>query len=148
MNVTHTSLSQARSALSRDHVLVLSLDFSLQLRQTAGVPFSGDNYQYIILTYCRSGLWVVRVHFFFAIACWPLVLLLPETHGPTILSKRAKRMRAEGHENARAAHQIHKESRKQILQKHILRPTRMCSKKARALFLLTQHQQRCFCMNL
>lgn len=72
-----------------------------------------------------SGLWVVRVHFFFAIACWPLVFLLPETHGPSILSKRAKRLRAEGHENARAAHEIHKESRKQILQKHILRPTQM-----------------------
>lgn len=128
--VTHTSLPQARSAPSRVHVLVLSSDFLLQLRQTAGKFFITLNSQCLILTQHRSGLWVVRVHFFFAIACWPLVFLLPETHGPSILSKRAKRLRAEGHENARAAHEIHKESRKQILQKHILRPTRMCFRKA------------------
>ncbi|THH19253.1 hypothetical protein EW146_g1874 [Bondarzewia mesenterica] len=71
-----------------------------------------------------SSLWVVRVHFFFALACWPLVFLLPETHGPSILAARAQRLRAQGQSQARAAHEVERRSRMQIVQKHILRPTR------------------------
>ncbi|KAI0063445.1 MFS general substrate transporter [Artomyces pyxidatus] len=70
-------------------------------------------------------LWVVRVHFYFAIAVWPLVFLLPETHGPTVLLYRARALRKEGHATARAPQELHPTSKQQLIQKNILRPTQM-----------------------
>ncbi|KAA1478520.1 MFS general substrate transporter [Dentipellis sp. KUC8613] len=72
-----------------------------------------------------SALWVVRVHFFFVFACWPLVFLLPETHGPSILGKRAARLRAEGHSNAWAAHETSDQSKADIIRRHVFRPAQM-----------------------
>ncbi|TFY57840.1 hypothetical protein EVG20_g8380, partial [Dentipellis fragilis] len=72
-----------------------------------------------------SALWVVRVHFFFVVTCWPLVFLLPETHGPSILAKRAARLRAGGRTDARAAHETSDKSKADIIRRHVLRPAQM-----------------------
>ncbi|EGO24721.1 hypothetical protein SERLADRAFT_438336 [Serpula lacrymans var. lacrymans S7.9] len=71
-----------------------------------------------------SALWVVRVHFFFSIAVLPLAYMLPETHGPTLLARKAKRLRAEGR-NAYAAHEVRKLSKMELIQRHIIRPSVM-----------------------
>ena len=52
----------------------------------------------------------------------PLAFLLPETHGPTILSRRAKRLRLAGKTNAYAAHERQRVSTKEFVQKNISRP--------------------------
>ena len=71
-------------------------------------------------------LWVLRVYFFFAIALLPVVFLLPETHGPTVLAARSKRFRKKGDRpNARAAHELKHETKSQLLAKHIGRPAAM-----------------------
>ncbi|KLO13139.1 MFS general substrate transporter [Schizopora paradoxa] len=69
--------------------------------------------------------WVLRVFFFFTAALLPVVWLFPETHGPTILANRAKKMRKEGVIGARAAHEEHHVSWGQIIAVHILRPAKM-----------------------
>lgn len=66
--------------------------------------------------------WVLRVHWFFIIALWPLVFAIPETHGPTILSRRAMHLRAEGKRNAYAAHELHSMSTKEFVRSNIGRP--------------------------
>ncbi|KAI0050890.1 MFS general substrate transporter [Auriscalpium vulgare] len=91
-------------------------------------PLSGPCFGSIVGFFVAAAegknLWVVRVHFFFAIACWPLVFLLPESHGPTILLRRARALRAQGQSDARAPQEVSPESRQEILKKNILRPTR------------------------
>jgi hypothetical protein len=65
------------------------------------------------------------VHFFLSIACLPLLLFLPESHGPTILLRRAKKLRKNGHDNVRAAHELHGKTLKELILDHISRPFRM-----------------------
>lgn len=67
-------------------------------------------------------LWVLRVHWFFVIALWPLLYIIPETHGPTILSRRTKRLRAGGNSNAYAAHELHTLTTKDLVRRNIGRP--------------------------
>lgn len=67
-------------------------------------------------------LWVLRVYFFFVAAVLPIALLLPESHGLTILSRRAKRYRGLGIRNARAAHELDEETTLHFFQAHLGRP--------------------------
>lgn len=69
-----------------------------------------------------SRFWVLRVFFFFTAVLLPIVWLFPETHGPTILANRAKKMRKEGVVGARAAHEDQHISWGQVISVHILRP--------------------------
>lgn len=73
-------------------------------------------------TELSSSLWALRVFFFFVIAMWPAVFLLPETHGPTILAVRSKRLRSEGRVNARAAHKLKRQTTRAQFQSHTERP--------------------------
>ena len=68
-------------------------------------------------------LWIVRIHLFLCIACYPLVFMLPETHGPTILKRRARMMRAQGHNHAFAREELELKPANlwDIIQNHLLR---------------------------
>ncbi|KAM5544656.1 hypothetical protein V8D89_001554 [Ganoderma adspersum] len=70
-------------------------------------------------------LWALRVFFFFTVAIWPLVFLLPETHGPTILATRSKKLRSQGRPNARAAHELKDQSKAELMRIHFGRPAKM-----------------------
>ncbi|EJC99613.1 MFS general substrate transporter [Fomitiporia mediterranea MF3/22] len=72
-----------------------------------------------------SELWVLRVYFFFVLSLLPVVWLLPETHGPTVLAWRSKKLRKEGMLNACAAHELKHESKKQVFITNIGRPAAM-----------------------
>ena len=69
-----------------------------------------------------SSLWVIRIHWFFVIALLPVAFFVPETHGPTILTNRAKRLRAAGKISSYAANELQSISTKQLFKKHIGRP--------------------------
>ncbi|KAI0306294.1 MFS general substrate transporter [Multifurca ochricompacta] len=71
------------------------------------------------------GLWVVRVHLILSAACWPLVFMLKETHGPTLLRRRARALRAQGHANAYSHEEIEPSKPRDIIQNHLLRPAKM-----------------------
>lgn len=62
------------------------------------------------------------MYLYFVAAVLPIVYLLPETHGLTILAARSKRYRHLGIVNARAAHELKEESTMQLLQVHLGRP--------------------------
>ena len=51
-----------------------------------------------------------------------MVFLVPETHGPTILSTRAARLRIRGRKNARAAHELKEEPLRDFMRVHVGRP--------------------------
>ncbi|THH08482.1 hypothetical protein EW145_g2680 [Phellinidium pouzarii] len=70
-------------------------------------------------------LWVLRTYLFFVAALLPVVYILPETHGPTILAKRSARYRKLGNPNARAAHELNHLTTRQFCQVHIGRPFAM-----------------------
>ncbi|KAI5118381.1 hypothetical protein M0805_005846 [Coniferiporia weirii] len=70
-------------------------------------------------------LWVLRVYLYCVAALLPVAFLLPETHGPTILAARSKRLRRLGNPNARAAHELREETTRQFLQMHLCRPFAM-----------------------
>ncbi|RPD54868.1 MFS general substrate transporter [Lentinus tigrinus ALCF2SS1-6] len=80
---------------------------------------------FFIVAYAGPNLWALRVFFFFTIAMWPLVILLPETHGPTILAARSKKLRNEGRPNARAAHELKHQTKGELLRIHFGRPAKM-----------------------
>ncbi|KAI0750005.1 major facilitator superfamily domain-containing protein [Daedaleopsis nitida] len=80
---------------------------------------------FFIVVYAGPTLWALRVFFFFTIAIWPLVFLLPETHGPTILAARSKKLRKEGRPNARAAHELKQQTKGELLRIHFGRPAKM-----------------------
>ncbi|KAI0788184.1 MFS general substrate transporter [Fomes fomentarius] len=80
---------------------------------------------FFIVVYAGPQLWALRVFFFFTIAIWPLVLLLPETHGPTILAARSKKLRKDGRPNARAAHELKQQTKGELLRIHFGRPAKM-----------------------
>ncbi|KAI0293552.1 MFS general substrate transporter [Russula brevipes] len=71
------------------------------------------------------GLWVVRVHLYACLVCWPLVFLLPETHGPTILGRRALALRFQGHIHAFSREQLEPMTLRDIIQRFLLRPAKM-----------------------
>lgn len=59
-------------------------------------------------------------------ATWPLILLSPETHGPTILKKRAQILRKEsGNENIFAPIELEKKGAKELITVVLTRPLRM-----------------------
>lgn len=73
--------------------------------------------------------WVLRVYFIVVVALIPVSFLLPETHGPTILAKRAKRVQSL--ENGRAGAGLYlglgedaipQKNVSNIVRTHILRP--------------------------
>ncbi|KII89830.1 hypothetical protein PLICRDRAFT_40003 [Plicaturopsis crispa FD-325 SS-3] len=72
-----------------------------------------------------SALWVLRVHFFFALALLPCAIFLPETHGPTILAHRAQQLRAHGHTNAFASHELRQITKRDLIHSHVIRPGAM-----------------------
>ncbi|OSD05099.1 MFS general substrate transporter [Trametes coccinea BRFM310] len=80
---------------------------------------------FFIAAHTSHGLWVLRVQLFIVIAVWPMLFMLPETYGPTILEKRAKRLRKNGHANAWAAHELHHKSTSELLRAHVVRPFAM-----------------------
>jgi len=67
----------------------------------------------------------VRVHFYFVIVVAPLVLFLPETHGPTILKRRAQKMRDAGITNAYSFGELHALTPMQLMWSNIGRPAVM-----------------------
>jgi hypothetical protein len=67
-------------------------------------------------------LWTLRIQFFLAIAAYPLVILMRETHGPTILAARARQMRQAGHPQAWAHHELHQKTTAQLVVTNLIRP--------------------------
>jgi hypothetical protein len=57
------------------------------------------------------------------LACYPLVFMLPETHGPTILKRRARALRAQGHIQAFSHEEIELKPAKfwDVVQNHLMR---------------------------
>ncbi|OCH85565.1 MFS general substrate transporter [Obba rivulosa] len=104
-------------------------DFHTLGRSTAFSALSGPCFGslvgFFVAAHSGQNLWVLRVHLFFSIACWPLVFLLPETYTPTILTYRARRLRKQGNPHARAPVELHTKSTMQILKGHIGRPIAM-----------------------
>ncbi|KAI0314721.1 MFS general substrate transporter [Amylostereum chailletii] len=88
-------------------------------------PCIGSLVGFFIAAVEGDQLWVVRAHFFLSIAVWPCAAFLPETHGPTLLARRGKKLRAAGNVNAYAAHERHGQSTQEIMKKHIMRPMQM-----------------------
>ncbi|EMD31510.1 hypothetical protein CERSUDRAFT_119731 [Gelatoporia subvermispora B] len=88
-------------------------------------PCFGSLVGFFVAAHSGQTLWVLRLHLFFCVACWPLVFLLPETYSPTILAQRAGRLRKEGNTRARAPVELHAKSTMQILKGHIGRPIAM-----------------------
>lgn len=80
---------------------------------------------FFVVAHAGPQFWVLRVYFFFTAALLPLVWLLPETHGPTILANRAKKMQKEGKLDARAAQQDQRVIWRQVIAVHIFRPVDM-----------------------
>ena len=77
----------------------------------------------ISLSNCvQHSFWVLRVHFFLCLAAWPFVFLLPESHGPTILAKRARSLRQHGKLNAFSQEELEPATLRYIIQVHFLRP--------------------------
>jgi hypothetical protein len=63
------------------------------------------------------------IHLFVCIACYPLVFMLPETHDPTICKRRARVMRAQGHQHAFTQQELELKPTNlwDIIQNHLLR---------------------------
>ncbi|KAL5520625.1 hypothetical protein ACEPAF_2626 [Sanghuangporus sanghuang] len=88
-------------------------------------PVIGSLTGFFIAAHLTDGFWVLRVHWIMTIALWPLVFFFPETHGPTILTKRARKERKEGNASAVSAHELRHSSMKEIVQRNIGRPFAM-----------------------
>ncbi|KAL5494652.1 hypothetical protein ACEPAI_113 [Sanghuangporus weigelae] len=80
---------------------------------------------FLIAAYAGPELWVLRVYFLFTAILLPMVFLLPETHGPTILAVRSERMRRRGIPNAWAAHELDLHSTQGFVRLRIGRPISM-----------------------
>ena len=92
---------------------------SLHLRLLFNIASTNNITSCILLT---LSLWTLRVHFFMTCAAAPLLFWFPETHGPTILTKRAKKLRKQG-ENAYSAWELENKKReKTIVFTSIKRP--------------------------
>jgi hypothetical protein len=70
----------------------------------------------------QNRFWVLRIHFFLCLACLPFVLTLPETHGPTILTRRARALRQKGHIHSFSQEELEPATPRHIVQSHLLRP--------------------------
>jgi MFS transporter, DHA1 family, multidrug resistance protein len=67
--------------------------------------------------------WTMRVVFIFSAAMLPFAVLLPESHGPTLLARRSKRLRTEsGRRNIWASHEIDAQPIRVIVSVAIGRP--------------------------
>ncbi|KLO12037.1 MFS general substrate transporter [Schizopora paradoxa] len=88
---------------------------------------------FIILAKTGSHDWVLRVYFFVVTVLLPIVFILPESHGPTLLAARARSLWKAGVLNARAANEIHYDSLKEIVNQHIIRPFDMLLREPIAL---------------
>ncbi|KAH9933622.1 MFS general substrate transporter [Epithele typhae] len=80
---------------------------------------------FFVVVYAGPQLWALRVFFFLCIGVWPVVFLLPESHGPTILAARSKKLRKQGRPNARAAHEMKHQATSELLRVHFGRPAKM-----------------------
>ncbi|KLO06595.1 MFS general substrate transporter [Schizopora paradoxa] len=80
---------------------------------------------FFVVADAGPNFWILRMYFIFTACLLPLVLALPETHGPTILANRSKKMRKSGILNARAAHESQHLTVRQIYATHVLRPALM-----------------------
>ncbi|OCB87071.1 MFS general substrate transporter [Sanghuangporus baumii] len=80
---------------------------------------------FLIAAYAGPELWVLRVYFLFTATLLPMVFLLPETHGPTILATQSERMRRRGIPNAWAAHELELRTTQEFVRLHIGRPISM-----------------------
>jgi len=70
----------------------------------------------------KHRFWALRVHFILCIACWPLVFMLPETYGPTILERRARALRAKGNIHAFSHEELEHAKLGDVIQKRLFRP--------------------------
>jgi MFS family permease len=67
--------------------------------------------------------WTMRVVFILSVAMLPFAVLLPESHGPTLLARRSKRLRSEtGRGNIWASHEIDAKPTRVIVSVAIGRP--------------------------
>lgn len=70
--------------------------------------------------------WVYWVELMFAGATWPLLLCMPETYGPVLLQRRAKKLRKEtGNRNIFAPSELEDRDLRQLILVVLARPIRM-----------------------
>jgi MFS family permease len=74
-------------------------------------------------TILLSWEWTLRICFIFTAALLPFALLLPESHGPTLLARRSKRLREEtGQRNLWAQHGINPKPTRTVVAEAVRRP--------------------------
>ena len=86
---------------------------------------SSPQHNTAVCTYTQRGqpsFWVLRVHFFACLACMPLVYMLPESHGPTILARRARELRQQRHVQVFAQEELEHSTFWDTVHNHSLRP--------------------------
>ena len=70
--------------------------------------------------------WVYWVELMFAGATWPFLLLMPETYGPVLLRRKAKKLRKEtGNANIVAPSELEDQDLRQLIVVVLTRPIRM-----------------------
>ena len=95
----------------------------------------------VVCTYAQRGqssFWVLRVHFFACLACMPLVFILPESHGPTILARRARELRQQRHVQVFTQEELEHSTLWDAVHSHSLRPASVLFHGAMASVGLTQ----------
>ncbi|KAH9958330.1 MFS general substrate transporter [Russula dissimulans] len=88
-------------------------------------PCYGSFMGFFVASAGWPGFWVLRMHLFLCLACFPLVFILPETHGPTILKRRAHTLRIKGNIHAFSHEELEHATFGDIVQIHLLRPLKM-----------------------
>ncbi|KAH8100972.1 MFS general substrate transporter [Cristinia sonorae] len=117
--------SSVSADIFRDDMFSLARASSIFAFCSLSGPCFGTLVGFFVAAHSGKTLWVLRLHFFMSIAAIPFLFIFPETYGPRILEQRAKRLRAEGKTNARAATEVHTKSTVQLVQGHIIRPFAM-----------------------
>src|SRR5712675_2777132 len=84
--------------------------------------------------------WVLRMHFILCFAFWPLVFILPETYGPTILKRRARALRVKGNLHAYSHEELEHAKLGDIAKIHLLRPLSELIRSMTTYVGLTQSQ--------
>ena len=105
------------------------------------VPSSPVQWSAHTLNVGKPSFWVLRVHFFACLACMPLVFILPESHGPTILSRRARELRQQQHVQVFTQEELEHITFWDTVHSHSLRPASELLHGAMASVGLTQSRR-------
>ncbi|KIJ27856.1 hypothetical protein M422DRAFT_190508 [Sphaerobolus stellatus SS14] len=101
------------------------LTLALSVLSAFTAPVVGPIIGFFVAVNLQHGFWVLRIHFFMLIGFAPLLVFLSETHQPTILSNRAKRLRKAGNPRAYAHHELTHKTPGELVRIALIRPLHM-----------------------